>query len=133
MTRILSRSATSILLGAGLVLCPVSLMGTLQPAYAQDRDQTRDQDKLHDATQDKDQTKDQDKLHDATQDKDQTKDQDKLHDADQSRDQDMDTLHDQDLDQTRDRLQTHDRVGPGQPNGPSTGTSTGPKSGAGPH
>ena len=117
MTRILSRSATSILLGAGLVLCPVSLMGTLQPAYAQDRDQTRDQDKLHDATQDKDQTKDQDKLHD----------------ADQSRDQDMDTLHDQDLDQTRDRLQTHDRVGPGQPNGPSTGTSTGPKSGAGPH
>ena len=127
MTKFASRSAARVMLGAGLVFGSVATLAAVQPAFAQDRDQTRgqdqtkDQDKLHDTTADQDRTKAQDKLHDA----DQTKDQDKLHD------QDMDKLHDQDMDRTHNQLQTHDSVGPGTPSGAATGG--GDKGGAGPH
>ena len=105
MTTKLSKFAAQLLLGTGLVLGSVTAIAAMQPAFAQDRDQTRDCDKLQDSTcdQSKDQTKDQDKLNDTTADQDRTKDQDKLHDADQDKDQDQTKDQDKLNDTTADR------------------------------
>lgn len=153
MKNMKSRVAAGLLLSAGLVLGSAASLTIIQPAVAQDKDQTRacDKDGTCDSTPDQDRTRDQDKLdgtkdqlkdQDKLKDQDQLKDQDKLDgtkdqlkDQDKLHDQDMDKLHDQDMDHAQDQLKTQDHAGSGSSaNTPGGNSGSGPDKGnQGPH